>query len=63
MLFMLHIALALRHLLLLLSVPALRSYTCGGWDVHSTVSAPASLIFLLLADLKGFLLASMMFTM
>lgn len=34
-----------------------------GGDVHSAVSAPASLIFLLLADLQGFLLASMMFTM
>lgn len=49
------------HLLLLLGVPALRSYLRREWDSHSTLTPHPSLIFLLLVSLKGFLFVSMMF--
>uniref|UniRef100_A0A452UXV7 Palmitoyltransferase n=1 Tax=Ursus maritimus TaxID=29073 RepID=A0A452UXV7_URSMA len=61
LLFTLYTALGSLHLLLLLAVPALRGYARGEWDSHSTLTPRASLVFLLLVALKGFLFASAMF--
>ncbi|XP_073738925.1 palmitoyltransferase ZDHHC3-like [Callorhinus ursinus] len=61
LLFALYAALGSLHLLLLLGVPALRGYARGEWDSRSTLTPRASLIFLLLVALKGFLFASAMF--
>ncbi|XP_021543438.1 palmitoyltransferase ZDHHC3-like [Neomonachus schauinslandi] len=61
LLFTLYTALGSLHLLLLLGVPALRGYARGDWDSRSTLTPRASLVFLLLVALKGFLLGSAMF--
>ncbi|XP_032272816.1 palmitoyltransferase ZDHHC3-like [Phoca vitulina] len=61
LLFTLYAALGSLHLLLLLGVPALRAYARGDWDSRSTVTPRASLVFLLLVALKGFLFGSAMF--
>ncbi|XP_007952948.1 palmitoyltransferase ZDHHC3-like [Orycteropus afer afer] len=61
-LFTLYLALASLHVLLLLAVPAWRSYARGEWDTTSTVSPRGSVIFLFLVSLKGFIFTSVMFT-
>ncbi|XP_019524087.1 PREDICTED: palmitoyltransferase ZDHHC3-like [Hipposideros armiger] len=60
-LFSLYTALAALHALLLLGVPALRSYARGEWDRHSTLTSHGALVFLSLVALKGFLLGSVTF--
>ncbi|XP_019567873.2 palmitoyltransferase ZDHHC3 [Rhinolophus sinicus] len=61
LLFSLYTALAGLHVLLLLCVPALRSYARGEWDVHGIPTPPSSLVFLFLVALKGFFLGSVTF--
>ncbi|KAI4576022.1 hypothetical protein MJT46_001857 [Ovis ammon polii x Ovis aries] len=61
-LFTLYTALGALHVLLLLSVPALRAYARGEWDLRTPVRLQASLLFLFMVALNGFLFAGLMFT-
>lgn len=61
-LFTLYTALGALHVMLLLSVPALRAYARGEWDLRTPVRLRASLLFLFMVALNGFLFAGLMFT-
>uniref|UniRef100_A0A8C6FSI0 Palmitoyltransferase n=1 Tax=Moschus moschiferus TaxID=68415 RepID=A0A8C6FSI0_MOSMO len=58
LLFTLYTALAALHVLLLLSVPTLRAYARGEWDLQTPVRLRAPLLFLFVVALNGFLFAS-----
>lgn len=60
LLFIMYIGLTSTHVLLLLGIPVLCSYSRGEWDSSSTVSLPAPILFLLMVALMGFLFAVVM---
>ncbi|MEJ1271378.1 zinc finger DHHC domain containing 25 [Cricetulus griseus] len=61
LLFTLYIWLISTHVLLLLSIPVLRSHAQGEQNASSTVYPPKPIFFLLLVALMGFILALVMF--
>ncbi|XP_068827668.1 palmitoyltransferase ZDHHC3-like [Capricornis sumatraensis] len=61
-LFALYTAPGALHVLLPLCVPALRAYARGEWDLRAPARLRASLLFLFMVALNGFLFAGLMFT-